>query len=239
MMPESDNDIRLLIADDHAVVREGLRGLITSESGMELVGEAADGAEAVAAFESTRPDVILLDLVMPRKDGLEVIREIKAIDPAARILVLTSYAGDEQVFTAIKRGALGYLLKDSSPSTLLQAIRDVYRGETSLHPLIARKLVQEIRKPEEAEQPLTEEPLTGRELEVLSLLARGWTNPEIATELVISEHTVRTHVGNILSKLHLANRTQAALYAVREGFVDLDDALEANSSSSGLPGKEV
>lgn len=223
-MDDAGDAIRVLIADDHAVVREGLRGLISSEPGMMLVGEAADGAEAVRQFRALQPDVVLLDLVMPEKDGLEAIGEIKELDPQARILVLTSYAEDEQVFTAIKRGALGYLLKDSSPGELLKSIRDVYKGETSLHPLIARKLVQELRRPQEAEQPLADEPLTPREMEVLQRLARGWTNSEIAEALVVSEHTVRTHVGNILGKLHLANRTQAALYAVREGLVDLDDA---------------
>ncbi|MFW6183829.1 MAG: response regulator [Chloroflexota bacterium] len=223
-MDDAGDAIRVLIADDHAVVREGLRGLISSEPGMMLVGEAADGAQAVRQFRALQPDVVLLDLVMPEKDGLEAIGEIKELDPQARILVLTSYAEDEQVFTAIKRGALGYLLKDSSPAELLKSIRDVYKGETSLHPLIARKLVQELRRPQEAEQPLADEPLTPREMEVLQRLARGWTNSEIAEALVVSEHTVRTHVGNILGKLHLANRTQAALYAVREGLVDLDDS---------------
>ncbi|MFW5941633.1 MAG: response regulator [bacterium] len=223
-MDDAGDAIRVLIADDHAVVREGLRGLISSEPGMMLVGEAADGAQAVRQFRALQPDVVLLDLVMPEKDGLEAIGEIKELDPQARILVLTSYAEDEQVFTAIKRGALGYLLKDSSPGELLKSIRDVYKGETSLHPLIARKLVQELRRPQEAEQPLADEPLTPREMEVLQRLARGWTNSEIAEALVVSEHTVRTHVGNILGKLHLANRTQAALYAVREGLVDLDDS---------------
>jgi len=212
--------IRILIADDHAIVREGLRALIGTKPDMELVGEAADGVEAVLKARSLRPDVILLDLVMPRKDGIEAIGEIKRENPKARILVLTSFAEDEKVFPAIQSGALGYLLKDSSPQELLQAIREVYRGESSLHPAIARKLIGELNRP--SDLPATEEPLTEREVEVLNLVARGLSNQEIAERLVVSERTVRTHVSNILGKLHLANRTQAALYAVREGLAGLD-----------------
>ncbi|MDH3676073.1 MAG: response regulator transcription factor [Anaerolineae bacterium] len=208
--------IRVLIAEDHAVVREGLRLLISSELGMEVVGQAADGVEAVQMTRSLQPDVILLDLVMPRKNGIETIDEIKQEFPAARILVLTSFAEDDKVFPAIKAGAQGYLLKDSSPQELLQGIRDTYQGEVSLHPVIARKLYREINRP--SDLPLAEEPLTAREMEVLKLIAQGLSNQTIAEKLVISERTVRTHVGHILNKLHLANRTQAALYAFREGL---------------------
>jgi NarL family two-component system response regulator LiaR len=212
--------IRILIADDHAIVREGLRSLIDTEPGMELSGEAADGIEAVLKARSLQPDVILLDLVMPRQDGIAAIGEIKRENPRARILVLTSFAEDEKVFPAIKAGALGYLLKDASPHELLQAIRDVHRGESSLHPTIARKLIGELNRA--SDLPPTDEPLTAREVEVLSLVAQGLTNQEIADQLVVSERTVRTHVTNILGKLHLANRTQAALYALREGLSHLD-----------------
>ncbi|MGD1992725.1 MAG: response regulator transcription factor [Anaerolineae bacterium] len=214
-------DIRVLIVDDHAVVREGLRALIETEPGMELAGEAADGVEAVTRALALQPDVILLDLMMPRKGGIEAIGEIMQANTSARILVLTSFAEDDKVFPAIKAGALGYLLKDASPAELLQAIRDVYRGEPSMHPTIARKLMRELRRP--AGLPPTEEPLTEREVEVLQLLARGLSNQEIADELVVSERTVRTHVSNILGKLHLANRTQAALYALREGLARLEE----------------
>ena len=208
--------LRILVVDDHAVVREGLRALITSEPGMMVVGEAGDGVEAVLKARSLTPDVVLLDLLMPRKSGIEAIAEIKADNPEARILVLTSYADDDKVFPAIKAGALGYLLKDSSPQELLEAIRDTYQGESSLHPTIARKLILELNRP--TDLPPTDEPLTEREVEVLKLVAQGLANNEIAAELAISERTVRTHVSNILSKLHLANRTQAALYAIREGL---------------------
>jgi two-component system, NarL family, response regulator LiaR len=211
-----NESIRILIADDHAIVREGLRSLISTEPGMILVGEAADGEEAVRLFRSSKPDVTLLDLMMPRKDGISAIREIIELKPDARILVLTSFAEDDQVFPAIKGGALGYLLKDSSPRELLQAIHEVYQGDSFLDPVIARKVIQMLNRP--ADLPPTSDPLSERELEVLRLIAEGLTNQEIADRLVISERTARNHVGSILSKLHLANRTQAALYAIRQGI---------------------
>lgn len=212
--------IRILIADDHAIVREGLRALLATEPGLELVAEASDGLEAVNKARTTKPDIILLDMMMPRKDGLGAINDIIKEDPNARILVLTSFAEDEKVFPAIKAGALGYLLKDSSPQELLAAIRNVHRGEASLHPTIARKLMRELNQPPSL--PPTTDPLTEREVEVLQLVAQGLSNDDIAGQLVVSERTVRTHVSHILDKLHLANRTQMALYAVREGIAKLD-----------------
>jgi NarL family two-component system response regulator LiaR len=212
--------IRILIADDHAVVRHGLRALITTEPDLELVGEASDGVEAVNLHARLKPDVTLMDMAMPRKTGLEAIIDIMHTNPQARILVLTSFAEDEQVFPAIKAGATGYLLKDTAPRELLQAIRDVHCGQVSLHPTIARKLVGELKRP--ADLPLVEDPLTEREVQVLALVARGLANQEIADKLFIGERTVRTHISNILGKLHLANRTQAALYAQREGLVHLE-----------------
>ena len=212
--------IRVLVADDHPLVREGLRGLISAEPDMELVGEAANGAEAVEKAAALDPDIILLDLLMPVKSGLEAIIEIKQHDPDAKILVVTSFAEDEQIFPAIKAGALGYLLKDTSPRELLQAIRNVRLGESSLHPAIARRLVRHLSEP--LASSASETSLTERELEVLKLLAQGLSNQGIADTLVVSERTVGKHVGNILEKLHLANRTQAALYALREGLTTLD-----------------
>ncbi len=213
--------IRILIADDHAVVRHGLRALITTEpNDLELVGEAADGVEAVELHTRLKPDVTLMDMAMPRKTGLEAIVDIMRQNPQARILVLTSFAEDEQVFPAIKAGATGYLLKDTAPRELLQAIRDVHAGQVSLHPTIARKLVGELKRP--IDLPPAEDPLTEREVQVLALVARGLANQEIADRLFIGERTVRTHISNILGKLHLANRTQAALYAQREGLAHLE-----------------
>ena len=214
-----DKPIRILITDDHAIVREGQRALIESGPDMEVVGEAADGIEAVEKARALQPDVILLDLQMPRLGGVEAIQEIKAHNAKAHILVLTSFAEDEKVYAAIKAGALGYLLKDASPQEILDAIREVHRGEPSMPPVIAHKLMSELQRT--STLPLTEDPLTVRELEILRLVAQGLPNLEIAEQLVISERTVRTHVSNILAKLHLANRTQAALYALREGLTHL------------------
>lgn len=194
--------------------------MIAAAPGMELVGEAKDGVEAVLKARSLQPDVIVLDLVMPRQDGIEAIGEIKRENPDARILVLTSFGEEETVFAAIKAGALGYLLKDSPTQILLQAIGDVNRGESALHPAIARRLIQELNPP--SDLPPAEESLTEREVEVLSHVAQGLSNQAIAEKLVISERTVRTHVSHILRKLQLTNRTQAALYALREGLGELD-----------------
>ncbi len=211
--------IRVLIVDDHALVRKGLCALLDAKSEVTAVGEAADGDEAVSKARALQPDVILLDLVMPRKDGIAAIREIKQETPQARILVLTSFTEDEKVFASIKAGALGYLLKDSSPLELLQAIKAVHQGQPSLHPSIALKLIQEISQP--SDLPLADDPLTAREVAILKLVAQGFSNQEIAQRMHISGRTVATHVSNILSKLHLANRTQAALYALREGLAEL------------------
>jgi two-component system, NarL family, response regulator LiaR len=211
--------IRILIADDHQLVRQGLVAMLSVKPEVEVIGQAENGAKAVELAHSLRPDIILMDLLMPEKNGIEATREIKAANPEARILIITSFAEDENVFQAIKAGALGYLLKDSSPQDLMQAIDDVCHGRMSLHPNIALKLIEELNRP--SEQKVTEDPLTEREVEVLKLVAKGHSNQEIAEKLVVSERTVGSHVSNILSKLHLANRTQAALYALRKGFADL------------------
>jgi two-component system, NarL family, response regulator LiaR len=213
--------IRILIADDHAILRKGIRALLSTEPDMEVVGETANGLETVAQAKALCPDVILMDLVMPNMDGIEATRQITTEHPDVRILVLTSFAADDKVFPAIKAGALGYILKDSGPAELVQAIYQVYRGQPSLEPAIALKMLQELSRP--SERPPTPEPLSEREMEVLRLLAQGKSNREIADLLVITELTVRTHVSNILGKLHLASRTQAALYALKEGLASLDD----------------
>jgi NarL family two-component system response regulator LiaR len=213
--------IRVLIADDHAILRKGIRALLSTEPDIEVVGEAGDGAEALAQAGALQPDVILMDLVMPKMDGIEATRQVTASQQGVQVLVLTSFAADGKVFPAIKAGALGYILKDTGPDDLVQAIRQVHRGEPTLEPEIARKVLFELAQP--PKQPPTPDPLTARELDVLRLLAQGKGNREIAEDLVLAELTVRTHVSNILGKLHLANRTQAALYALKEGLASLDD----------------
>ena len=215
--------IRVLLADDHAIVRRGVRALLATEPDIEVISEAANGAEAVTQAEALRPDVILMDLMMPVLSGIEATRQITTSLPDTRILVLTSFAADENVFPAIKAGALGYLLKDSGPEDLVNAIRQVNRGEPSLEPSIARKLLLELSHPPKQQQPLTKDPLTERELDVLRLVAQGCSNKDIAAKLSVSELTARTHVSNILGKLHLASRTQAALYALQKGITSLDD----------------
>jgi len=225
--------IRVFVVDDHAIVRDGIQSLLATEPDIECVGEAANGTDAVSKVRNLRPDVILMDLVMPELDGIEAIHQIMAFQPEARILVLTSFSADDKVFPAIKAGALGYLLKDTGSEDLMRAIHQVYRGEASLHPKIARMVLQEIsiaqpiknieHQPHIPGQLAKVDPLTERELEVLKLVARGQSNREIADQLVVTEGTVRTHVSNILDKLHLASRTQATLYALREGLASLDD----------------
>ena len=216
--------IRVLIVDDHAIVRKGLRALLTEIDDIEVVGEAVDGQEAVRLTGTTQPDVILMDIVMPNMDGIEATQQITARQLETRVLALTSFAADDKLFPAIKAGALGYLLKDSDPEDLVQAIRQVHRGEPSLHPSIARKVLHELGRP--SSQPQTPEPLTEREVEVLRFVAKGLSNQGIADALTIAEVTVRTHVSNILSKLHLANRVQATLYALREGLTSLENGLD-------------
>lgn len=210
--------IRILIADDHAVVREGLEAIVSAQPDLALVGAATNGQEAVALADQLQPDVILMDLEMPVMDGLAAIQAIRAANPEAHILVLTSFADDERLFPAMRAGAMGYLLKDTPREPLRQAIRDVAEGKVSLHPAIARRMLRQFGEP--ASPPPA--PLTEREQETLRLVAQGLSNQEMAAAMCIHETTVAKYVSAVLAKLHLANRTQAALYAVRIGLADSD-----------------
>jgi DNA-binding NarL/FixJ family response regulator len=210
-------EIRVLIADDHAVVRQGLRTFLELQEDIEVVGDAADGAAALAGVERFEPDVVLMDLVMPGVGGVEAIRRLRTLRPETRVLVLTSFLDDEKLFPAVRAGAAGYLLKDVEPSELVRAIRTVADGESLLHPAVAARLMEEFS---DTERPVADEALTAREREVLLLIARGLPNKQIALELGIAEKTVKTHVSSILGKLGLTDRTQAALYAVRAGLIE-------------------
>lgn len=209
--------IRVLIADDHAVVRRGLRTFLDLQEDIDVVGEAEDGEEAIAEAERARPDVILLDLVMPRLDGVAAIRGIRERSPSTRVIVLTSFLDDDKLLPAVRAGAAAYLLKDVQPQDLVAAIRTVHGGESELHPAAAARVMAELADGMPRGDPRAT--LTPRELEVLELIARGRPNKLIARELGIAEKTVKTHVSNLLRKLGLTDRTQAALYAVREGLV--------------------
>jgi NarL family two-component system response regulator LiaR len=210
--------ISVLLVDDHAVVRNGLRNYLEIQEDIEIAGEAENGLEALEKVRLLHPDIVLMDLVMPKMDGIEATRQINAANTTTKVIVLTSFSEDDQVFSAIKAGATGYLLKDVSPADLVKAIRATYQGESQLHPDIVNKLMQEF-----ANQPVEPKRIHGnmteRELEVLGLIARGMSNREIAQSLTISEKTVKAHVGSILSKLHLKDRTQAAIYAHQNGLV--------------------
>jgi NarL family two-component system response regulator LiaR len=214
--------IRVVLADDHAVVRHGLRFMLEQRPDIQVVGECGDGARALELVTELLPDVALLDLLMPTMDGVAATREIKRLSPSTQIIILTSYYDDEHIFNAIKAGALSYLLKESSAQELVEAVRAAARGESKLHPMVATRVLREMQQRQRS--PLND--LTPRELEVLTLIARGRSNHEIAQELVISEPTVRTHVANILSKLHLTDRTQAAIYALQQNLVPLKEALQ-------------
>jgi NarL family two-component system response regulator LiaR len=211
----ADEAIRVLIVDDHAVVREGLRTFLELQDGIAVVGEAADGEEAVRQAEALKPDVVLMDLVMPRLDGVGAMRELRRRLPATRVIVLTSFAEDERLLPAIQSGAAGYLLKNVAPAELARAVRAAHAGDALLDPHVAARLVEALAQPAGEDPP---ERLTTREQEVLGLIARGFSNKRIARELGIAEKTVKTHVGHVLAKLGVADRTQAALHAVRMGL---------------------
>jgi len=217
-MMQHEKKIKVLIVDDHQVVRQGLRTFLDLQEDIVVVGEAGDGETAVEMVRQLEPDVVLMDLVMPRLDGIEATRQIKSLAPDIKVIALTSFTEDEKVFPAIQAGASSYLLKDVSPEDLVETVRAVYRGEARLHPDITRKLMEQIASPVSRTRQAHAEELTERELQVVRLVARGWSNHEIAQDLVISEKTVKTHVSNILGKLHLEDRTQLAIYALRHAM---------------------
>ena len=213
--------ITVLIVDDHALVRQGVRAFLETQPGISVVGDVGSGAEALQAAKESAPDVALMDLIMPEMDGVEATRRLKQISPHTQVIVLTSYHQDEHIFPAIRAGAISYLLKDVDARELAEAIRRAAHGEATLHPQVAARVVQEIHGASQANtNPFTD--LSDRELEVLKLIAAGVSNTDIAAQLVISEKTVKSHVSNILSKLHVIDRTQAAIYAWREGVVRRD-----------------
>jgi NarL family two-component system response regulator LiaR len=217
--------ITVFVVDDHDVVRKGLRFYLSAHTEIAIVGEAADAQTAVEGVTEQVPDVVLMDLVLPLQPGaepsdqggVEAIRQICRLSPHTQVVVLTSFAEDELIFSAIKAGALSYLLKDADAETVLQAIQSASKGEPILHPRIARRLMAEVAPPTQGRDPTAT--LTAREMEVLRLIAQGQTNTEIAAELVITERTVKAHVSNLLGKLHLSDRTQAAVYAWRKGLM--------------------
>ena len=230
-LPDPEGKIRVLIVDDHAVVRQGLRTFLElqddpSAPRIEVVGEAANGIEAIDLARCLQPDIVLLDLVMPRMDGIEATPGIIENSPHSRVIILTSFGEEDKVFPAIRAGAEGYLLKDIAPNDLVQAVRVAHLGQVQLHPDVARKLMSAVAAQEEpptSRAPASLAKLTGREVEVLRLISRGFNNREIADKLVISDKTVKTHVSSILGKLHLEDRTQAAIYALRHGL-DTDES---------------
>lgn len=214
-----------MIVEDQNVVREGIVAILSFQPDVEIVGEAEDGLQAVEIARKCRPEVVMLDLVMPRQDGLATIPKLKADNPNIRILVLTSFAESDRVYQAIKAGALGYMLKDATRIQLMQSIRDVANGQASIHPSIAMKVIHEFDQ--QSTPGYSGERLTRREIETLQLIARGLSNQEIAETLVVHERTIAKYVSNILDKLQVSNRTQAALYAIREGLTAVPSAGSA------------
>jgi len=219
-IPESK--IKVLIVDDHQVVRQGLRTFLELQPDIVVIGEASDGQAAVEMVPKLQPDVVLMDLVMPVLDGIAATRQVKALNESLKVIALTSFTEDEKVFSAIQAGASSYLLKDVSPDALVDAIRAVHRGEARLHPDITRKLMEQVAQQATPSRQVLPEALTGRELDVVRLVAQGRSNHDIAQALVISEKTVKTHISNILGKLHLDDRTQLAIYALKQGLVKTD-----------------
>jgi NarL family two-component system response regulator LiaR len=218
-MSEPSEKITVLIVDDHQVVRQGLHTFLELNEDVRVVGEAVDGQMAVEMTQQLNPDVVLMDLVMPRLDGIGAIRQIKSLGLRSKVIALTSFTEDDKVFPAIQAGASSYLLKDVSPDDLVEAIRAAHRGEARLHPDIARKLMEQVAHQTQPAREGPVENLTERERGVIRLVAQGRSNAEIAQELVISDKTVKTHISNILGKLDLQDRTQLAIYAIKNGLI--------------------
>lgn len=221
--------IRILVADDHKLVRMGIQAMMNPKPDIEVIGEASNGKDAVLQTEKLQPDIVLLDLYMPRLDGLEALREIVRANQNTRVLLITGYYDDNRVFEAIKAGASGCLFKDSSPEILLMAIQVIHRGEIYLDPKIAMLVVRELNQPCNPAKQAQNESLSEREIDVLKLVSQGYTNQEIAKQLFITERTVGSHVSTILGKLHMKNRTQAALHALRTGLVQLDSCVQPHA----------
>jgi len=221
-MTDANDKIKVLIVDDHKVVRQGLRTFLELQADVTVVGEAEDGQTAVEMVRELHPNVVLMDLVMPRLDGISATRQVKALGSDVKVIALTSFTEDDKVFPAIQAGASSYLLKDVSPDDLVDAIRAAYRGEARLHPDIARKLMEQVTRQVPLRHELQVGEITDREKDVVRLVAQGRSNQEIASELFISEKTVKTHVSNILNKLQLQDRTQLAIYAIKSGMAKTD-----------------
>ena len=213
--------IKVMIVDDHGIVRQGLRTYLDLIEDITIIAEAENGLDALEKVKQFNPDIVLMDLVMPEMDGIEATQKICGSYPGVKVIVLTSFTEDEQVFSAIKAGAVGYLLKDISPPDLAKAIQAVHSGETHLHPEITKKLMNQFVSPK-SDIEITPDELTPREMEVLQLIAQGLSNKELANKLTISEKTVKTHLSSIFSKLHLSDRTQAAIYALKHNLVPDD-----------------
>jgi NarL family two-component system response regulator LiaR len=225
MNTKPERQASIVLVDDHEVVRRGIRAYLESDSGFTVVGEAGSGEEAIGLVSESIPDLVLLDLILPGIDGVETTRRIRQVSPRTQVVVLTSYHEDAQIFPALRAGAVAYILKDMKMDKLVEVLERALQGEVTLHPRVAARVLQNVRGEQQGEPPLSTD-LTEREREVLKLIANGLTNSQIAERLVISENTVKGHVSNILSKLHLADRTQAAVYAWREGIVNRGGSKE-------------
>jgi len=214
--------IKVLLAEDHVIVREGTRELIQHEPDMEVIGEASDGEEAIELADKLRPDVVIMDIAMPKLNGIEATKRIKALHPTTAVLILTAYDNDQYIFALVEAGAAGYLLKNVRGHELIDAVRAVYAGESVLYPTVARRILDHLKSPTPTESQ-TIESLSGRETEVLKLAAKGISNKDIAQQLFISPRTVQVHLGNIFNKLGVASRTEAVLYGLRRGWLTLED----------------